>query len=114
NYTEYGEYYPITVSAKGKIHARTKGRYFSPALFSHYANYVLELYKTVTADIYSGANKVNPMATEDELLCQLCDLSSARRVHSLLNARDSRENKMDETEIEKFESEVTGDGDMDG
>src|SRR5699024_3232956 len=44
DYTEYGEYYPITVSKKGKINARTKGRYFSPALFSHYADYVMELY----------------------------------------------------------------------
>ena len=114
NYTEYGEYYPITVSAKGKIHARTKGRYFSPALFSHYANYVMELYKTVTDDIYSGANKVNPMATNDVLPCNFCDFKFACRVDYLLNARDIRENKMDETEIEKFESEVTGDGDMDG
>ena len=114
DYTEYGEYYPITVSKKGKINARTKGRYFSPALFSHYADYVMELYKTVTDDIYSGANKVNPMAVNDVLPCNFCDFKFACRVDYLLNARDIREQEMDETEIGKFESEVTDDGDMDG
>ena len=114
DYTAYSEFYPITVSAKGKINARTKGRYFSPMLFSRYADYVLELYRKATDEIYAGADAVNPMAVNDVLPCSFCDFKFACRVDYLMNARDMRENKMEDTEIEQFESGVTDDGELDG
>ncbi|MCD2138663.1 PD-(D/E)XK nuclease family protein [Salinicoccus halitifaciens] len=113
-YKDYSEFYPITVSAKGKINGMTKGRYFSPALFRHYADYVIEMYKKVTDEIYSGANEVNPMSTGDVLPCSFCDFKFACRVDYLMNAREMRENKVEESEIEAFEREVASDGDLDG
>ncbi len=114
DYTDYSEFYPITVSAKGKINGMTKGRYFSPALFDRYAEYVIGLYKKATDEIYSGADAVDPMESGGVLPCSFCDFKFACRVDYLMNARDMRENKVDEAEIEAFEREVRPDGDLDG
>jgi ATP-dependent helicase/nuclease subunit B len=110
----YSTYFPITVSKNGKINSRTKGRYFSPALFEAYSQYVLQKYREATDEIYEGANQVNPMeGANGTLPCSFCDFKSACQVDILMNRKDIRENMFTEEWIEDFEKEVTRDGSVD-
>lgn len=110
----YSTYFPITVSKHGKINARTKGRYFSPALFTKYQQYVLQKYREAADDIYKGANIANPIAAEDGTMpCAYCDFKAACHIDYMINSGDIRENEITAEDIAHFESGVETDGQVD-
>lgn len=110
----YSTYYPVTVSKAGKINARTKGRYFSPALFKAYSEYVLNQYKQAADDIYSGMNQVNPKASKTgQLPCSFCDFKAACQIDILMNREDITADDLTEDDIAKFEQEVLSYGPVD-
>lgn len=114
DYREYSTYFPITVSKGGKINSRTKGRYFSPALFNRYSEYVLNQYKKAADAIYDGANSVNPIETKSGMLpCSFCDFKSACQIDILMNRDDMRMDDLTDDDISAFEKEVDAHGPVD-
>ncbi|MCG7331752.1 PD-(D/E)XK nuclease family protein [Salinicoccus roseus] len=116
DFKEYNRYLPISVSKNGKINARTKGKYFSPELFRHYADHIMDMYREATDEIYGGEVLASPMATDagnTRLACEMCDFKSACHIDALMNRRDIRKNELDEEAVSLFESEVSIDGPVD-
>ena len=115
-FQEYGTYYPITVSRNDRINASTKGRYFSPMLFEHYAEYIMSLYRETTDRIYAGEVLASPMTMDrnnKQLACEMCDFKSVCHIDPLMNRQDIRKNKVDDEVIREFESEVETDDRVD-
>ncbi|MFC3420166.1 PD-(D/E)XK nuclease family protein [Salinicoccus hispanicus] len=116
DFKEYGDYLPISVSKNGKINARTKGKYFSPELFDHYAGRIMDMYRNATDDIYGGEVLASPMAMDAgnrRLACEMCDFKSACHIDALMNRQDIRKNELNDEAVSLFESEVSIDGPVD-
>ena len=115
DFKAYGRYLPVSVTKNGKINGRTRHRYMSPHLFTHYATHVLGMYREATDRIYSGDVRVSPMEMEGgRLPCEMCDFKSACHIDALMNREDIRVSAYDEESIGEFESEVAIDGPVDG
>ena len=115
-YRDYSAYYPISVTKAGKINAKTKQRYFSPALFQYYAEHIMSMYRDATDRIYEGEVLASPIALDPSntrLACEMCDFKSACQIDPLMNRQDIRLNTVDDETIWNFESGVTQNGPMD-
>lgn len=115
-YREYSAYYPISVTKTGKINKMTKNRYFSPMLFAHYAEHIMEMYRETTDRMYAGEVLASPIALDasnTRLACEMCDFKSACQIDPLMNRQDIRINTVDDETIWNFESGVPENGSMD-
>lgn len=116
DYKAYSTYYPISVTRTGKINKATRHRYYSPLLFEHYAEYIMQMYRDTTDRMYRGEVLASPISLDPSntrLACEMCDFKSACRIDPLMNRRDIRMNTVDDETIENFESGARDNGPMD-